>query len=129
MLGLIYYLRFILKNKKILREEYNINIDRFFRMWTVVNVPVNKHHNLKTYGYALLDFEIKEYITKLDDFFIRKSVMEIIALKDLHREDSLNALIIIEYKKFNLSNFFFWFYSIMGVSLLTGLIIFLIKII
>lgn len=128
MFGLYYYLRFVIKNKKILKEKYNVNIDRFFRMWTVVNVPEDKHSNIKSYGYLHLDYEVKDFIKKLDDFYMHSGVIEFISLKENTRLDYVNASIVMEYKNKDLANFFFWLYSIGAIAILTGLIILIFKI-
>lgn len=127
----IRYRKFIDNNKNYLMNEFNLKIDRLYRLGTKVSIPERKFEVLVDYQNSQLDIfenlniETKKYISRLDNYLMRKNMFEFVGLYDVDRTDINEVTIIMSYKSLNvvrLANILRIMFLISTLSLFAGII-------
>lgn len=126
------YKKILKKNQKYLFDEYNIKIDRAFRMYTVINLPVNE---IADYDLNINDIQriarpyIEEYTKKIRIYLDSIGINELYDFYEFQKIDKYSYLMVIGYNKFKSNNYFNTLkliYLLLGViGLITTLVIFL----
>lgn len=107
VINFIRYRKFIEKNKDVLKSEFDLKVDRLYRLGSRISIPNNKMEMFKNYNnseldvYKTLDEETRKYISKIDRYFIEKNVTEYIALYSADRTDYNEVTVIMTYKLMN----------------------------
>jgi len=103
----IRYRKLIEKNKDELVNDFDLKIDRLFRLGARISIPDNKYYVLKEYKnseldiYKSLDEEAKKFISKLDKYFIKKNLVEYIGIYSADRVEDNLVILIMSYRLFN----------------------------
>jgi len=111
ILTFIKYRKLIDSNKDELIEQYNIKIDKLYRLGTQVSIPDTKFNVLKEYKNSELDIykslndEVKKYISRLDSFFIKKNLVELVGIYQIERIDENIINIILSYRLIDIVKF------------------------
>lgn len=126
------YKKILKKNQKYLFDEYNIKIDRAFRMYTVINLPVNE---IADYDLNINDIQriarpyIEEYTKKIRIYLDSIGINELYDFYEFQKIDKYSYLMVIGYNKFKSNNYFNTLkviYLLLGIiGLITTLVIFL----
>lgn len=111
-LYLLRYIKLLKKNKdsllqsKINNNPSGIRYDWLYRLYTVLNLPLNDELNIKKYGYYYIDNMVKNHIAKMNDFFLKLGLLEYIRLdtKNIIQIDDYNVKIVLRFKYLNLKN-------------------------
>jgi len=93
----LFYKRSIKESSNILNENFDLRIDRVYRLYTVINLP----DDTKTYGKPLTDKYIKEYITKVDNYFLTIGMSELIGVFKVEKVDVNSYLVVFGYSLAN----------------------------
>jgi hypothetical protein len=107
IINYIKYRKFIEQNKDYLTNEFNIKIDRLYRLGSRVSIPERRYEILLNYKnsqldiFKNLDLETKKYISKLDRYFMQKNMSEFVGILNAERTDVNEVTVIISYKFFN----------------------------
>jgi len=107
ILNYIRYRNLIDDNREELEKDFDIKIDKLYRLGTRVSLSKNKFDVLKDYKnseldiYKHLDDEVKRIITKLDKFFMKKNLVEYIGIFSIERIDINLVEVILSYRLFN----------------------------
>lgn len=107
IINYIKYRKFIEQNKNYLSSEFNIKIDRLYRLGSRVSIPERRYEILLNYKNSQLDIfknldeETKKYISKLDRYFMQKNMSEFVGIYNAERTDINEVTVIISYKFFN----------------------------
>lgn len=108
IINYIRYRNFIKQNEKFLINEFNIKIDRLYRLGAKISIPERRYEVLINYKNSQLDIfknldeETKKFIYRLDKFFMQKNISEIIGIYNAERTGVNEVTIIISYKLFNI---------------------------
>jgi len=111
IINYIKYRKFIEENREYLINEFNIKIDRLYRLGSRISIPDNRYQVLMNYKnsqldvYKNLDEETKKFINRLDRFFMKMNVNELFGLYSADRTDVNEVIVIISYKKLNIVKF------------------------
>jgi hypothetical protein len=116
------------KNKVELRSKFFIRIDNARRLYTVINVPeelIGEAYSLKKSDIdRISQTYIQEYTKDLAKFLNEKGLNELYEVYEIKKVDKYSYLVIIGFSGFKSTIFFNWFYyAILPVSILSGIII------
>ena len=116
------------KNKVELRSKFFIRIDNARRLYTVVNIPeelIGEAYSLKKSDIdRISQTYIQEYTKDLAKFLNEKGFSELYEVYEIKKVDTYSYLVIIGFSGFKSTIFFNWFYyAIIPVSILFGIII------
>ena len=116
------------KNKVELRSKFFIRIDNARRLYTVVNIPeelIGEAYSLKKSDIdRISQTYIQEYTKDLAKFLNEKGFSELYEVYEIKKVDKYSYLVIIGFSGFKSTIFFNWFYyAIIPVSILFGIII------
>lgn len=137
-LYLFRYIRLLKKNKKVLSESrinnnpnpLGIQYDWIYRLYTVLNLPLDDKDNIEKYGYYYVDNMVKNHIYSLNDFLFELGILEYVVLDtdNIVQIDNFNIRIVLKFKYLNLK---FWarFLIFLVLLFIIGLIALLIVII
>lgn len=93
------YRRIIKRNKARINGQFNLRIDRIYRLYTVLNLP----EDAQTYGKDLTETYIKKYLSELDKYFKEVLLSEIVGITKMEKIDGQNYLIVFSYAGFDTS--------------------------
>lgn len=125
--GYFRYRETIENNLEVLQSRFGLKYDRLYgRLYTVIGIPIDQQKVLNTYGYQYLDNEVKKYISTIERYFYDINLFETIAISKIERLDDVNVLIVMRYR-FIRHQRWFYFLTGFGMSLILGVLIFLIS--
>jgi hypothetical protein len=125
------YRKAIRKIEKQLEREFNIRIDRAYRIYTVLNVPselIEEPYNLRKGDINTLSQNfIKEYSSRLSKFLDSNGLYELYDFYNVEKVDKYSYLLIFGFSLFNSQKVFrniylYWIPSIVIISILTILL-------
>jgi len=116
------------KNKIELRSKFFIRIDNARRLYTVINVPeelIGEAYSLKKSDIdRISQTYIQEYTKDLAKYLNEKGLSELYEVYEIKKVDKYSYLVIIGFSGFKSTIFFNWFYyAILPVGILSGIII------
>ncbi len=116
------------KNKVELRSKFFIRIDNARRLYTVINVPeelIGEAYSLKKSDVdRISQTYIQEYTKDLAKYLNEKGLSELYEVYEIKKVDKYSYLVIIGFSGFKSTIFFNWFYyAVLPVSILSGIII------
>jgi hypothetical protein len=116
------------KNKVELRSKFFIRIDNARRLYTVINIPeelIGEAYSLKKSDIdRISQTYIQEYTKDLAKYLNEKGLSELYEVYEIKKVDKYSYLVIIGFSGFKSTIFFNWFYyAILPVSILSGIII------
>ena len=76
----------------------DMNYDRVYRFYTVLNLPPETTENIQKYGYHYMDNETKKFIRELNLQFQKYGLLELVGLSKADQIGPTNILVVIEYK-------------------------------
>jgi len=77
----------------------DMNFDRVYRFYTVLNLPPNTTENIQKYGYRYMDNESKKFLSELNKQFQKYGLFELVGLTRLDQiYDGTSILVVVEYK-------------------------------
>lgn len=76
----------------------SIEIDKVYRIHTVVNIPENNIKNLQAYGYYFLDNEVKKFIQELNKLLKKYGLFELVGISKADQISINSVWIIVEFK-------------------------------
>jgi len=128
ILNYIRYRKLIDLNREELEKDFDIKVDKIYRLGTRVSLPENKYTVLKEYKnseldiYKNLDEEVKRTITRLDRYFMQKNLVEYVGIFNVDRVDVNLVIVILSYRLFNVvkvinGNRIFSIFSFLGLSI------------
>jgi len=138
------YIKILKQNKKLLKDNHEINFDWIYRMYKVYTIPPDELENIKQFGVKYFDELLKKEISKIDKTFINIGLGEFVALMDVVELNSTQFGLAFRFKYFNTAKAFstlLWllftvFFGLIGfavgcylgltIGLISTLIIFLI---
>lgn len=114
LIYLIKYIRLLKKNKdklsnsRINNNANGIRYDWLYRLYTVLNLPIDDEENVKRYGYYYIDNMVKNHIAKMNEFFLQLGILEYIRIdtKNVVQIDNFNIKIVLRFKWMNLKTIF-----------------------
>ena len=94
------------QNQVLLEGDYNIRIDKAFRMYTVLNIPeelFGEPYNIRTGDIdTISQTYLRDYIRKLSDFLNSKGLSELYDFYEpVKRVEKYSYLIVLGFKPFN----------------------------
>jgi hypothetical protein len=110
-LNYIRYRKLIEKNRDELVKDFDIKIDRLFRLGSRVSLPESRYRILREYKnpeldiYKSLDEEAKKVIYKLDRYFMQKNLVEYIGIYSAERVQENLVILIMSYRLFDVVKF------------------------
>jgi len=130
---LYFFWRRILKDsKENLEKNYSTKIDKVFRLYSVINIPIegiDEPYRLRTRDIEIFSEKyIREYTQKISGFLNSVGLSELYDLYEIKKVDKFSFLVIIGYKFFNTEKVArnFWFKILpIFIVLITSLIILL----
>ncbi len=116
------------KNKVELRSKFFIRIDNARRLYTVINIPeelIGEAYSLKKSDIdRISQTYIQEYTKDLAKYLNEKGLSELYEVYEIKKVDKYSYLVIIGFSGFKSTIFFNWFYyAVLPVSILSGIII------
>lgn len=76
----------------------DMNFDRVYRFYTVLNLPPDTAENIQRYGYHYMDNETKKFIKELNTQFKQYGLMELVGLSKADQIGPTNILVVVEFK-------------------------------
>lgn len=127
----IEYKKSLRKNKVQLESEFNIRIDRAFRLYTVLNIPkdlVSEPYNLRKSDIdGISDTYIREYIQSLSTYLNSIDLAELYDFYEaVKKVDKYSYLIIIGFKPFNSVRFNRWIYILLSIVIFLSTLLYFI---
>jgi hypothetical protein len=89
---------FILNTNNFTYKIIDMNYDRVYRFYTVINMPTNTTENIQKYGYRYLDNETKKFIAELNKQFQKYGLLELVGLSKADQINESSVLVVVEYK-------------------------------
>jgi len=116
---------FIENSHKFTYQIKDMNYDRVYRFYTVINFPPNTTENIQKYGYRYMDNETKKFITELNGQFQKYGINELVGLAqaDQIKGAPQSILIVVKFKYLNTTKIArnIILYSILGLLALVGI--------
>ena len=122
------YIKIILNNKSVLNESYKIRYDYIFRLYTVINIPIDlipDAYDLKKSDIDKLSQSyVSDFMVNISSLLYKIGLIELYVVYDLKKVDKYSYLVVIGFKFLRLEKIF---RNILIVSLflLTSLLIYL----
>ena len=95
------YIKIVKQHKAELKRDFNLQFDRIFRLYTVINVP----DETQIYGPdntpRLTEGFIKSWVTTLDKYLFDIGLKEYVEVQEISRIDNVNFLLVLRYKYLN----------------------------
>lgn len=122
------YKKSIKKIEKQLQTDFNMRVDRSYRIYTVLNVPaelIEEPYNLKKSDIDILSQNfIKEYTNQLSRFLNANGLTELYDFYEVEKVEKYSYLLIFGYSLFNSQKFYrnillFWLPSIVVYTIVT----------
>ncbi len=114
-LYLIRYARLLKKNKKILTDcrinnnpnPLGIQYDWIYRLYTVLNLPLEDKENMDKYGYYYIDNMVKTHVVEINNFLFELGILEYVDIDSeyIQQIDDFNIRIVLKFKYLDLK---FW---------------------
>ena len=128
------YIKLLKQHKNTLldfRIENNpsgIKYDWLYRLYTVLNLPVDDQENIKRYGVYYIDNMVKNHIAKMNEFLFSLGLLEYVRIdtKNVIQIDEFNVKIVLRFKWLNLKVIFRSVVFSLSIILFLALSLFLI---
>lgn len=112
------YRKLILKHRKYLAKQYGFNIDRVYRLWTVIDLSQIPKELEEKFGVdAVVEMEMKKYIHLFNKDIPSLELDELINFYELKPLENNRYGITFGYKLYNNALLFVWFISILILAL------------
>lgn len=112
------YKKSLSENKDYLNNNFNIRIDRAYRMYTILNVPpslIGEEYSLKTSDINRISEPlIKNYTKDFYAFLIRQGLSEIIKRYDIKKVDKYSYLLVFGFSPFKSH----YYYNIVYIAIM-----------
>jgi len=107
---LSFYIKTIKEHTKDIRNHFiqnsyqttyqikDMNYDRVYRFYTVLNLPPETEENIHKYGYRYLDNETRKFIRELNLQFQKYGLFELVGLSRADQIGPTNILVVVEFK-------------------------------
>lgn len=107
---LLFYIKTIKQHTKDIRNYFiqnsyqttyqikDMNYDRVYRFYTVLNLPPDTAENIQKYGYRYMDNETKKFIKELNLQFQKYGLFELVGLSKADQIGPTNILVVVEFK-------------------------------
>lgn len=122
------YIKIILSNKSVLNESYKIRYDYIFRLYTVINIPIDlipEAYDLKKSDIDKLSQSyVSDFMVNISSLLNKIGLIELYVVYDLKKVDKYSYLVVIGFKFLRLEKIFRNILILLLV-LLTTLIIYL----
>ena len=89
---------FILTPQNYTYQIVDMNYDRLYRFYTVLNLPPNTTENIQKYGYRYMDNETKKFVRELNAQFQQYGLLELVGISKADQINETSILIVVEYK-------------------------------
>jgi len=125
------YRKLVKENQEELLQKFNLRVDEVGRLYTVINLPPQADTYGPKDGPRITASLLKNWLSRLDEFLISKSIKELTAVETMQEIDESNYLLIIRFKFLNMariatiSSFITAF--VVGVTVIATIVIALIK--
>lgn len=106
----------------------DMNYDKVYRFYTVLNLPPETEENVQKYGYRYLDNETRKFIRELNEQFKKYGLFELVGLSKADQIGPTNILVVVEFKLLKTAKIarnIIWSSLILFLAGITALIIFL----
>jgi len=117
-----------LLNSRINNNSNGIKYDWVYRLYTVLNLPVDDQENIKRYGIYYIDNMVKNHIAKMNEFLFSLGLLEYVRIdtQNVIQIDEFNVKIVLRFKWLNLKGLFrFVLFGIPIIILLVLLLLFI----
>ena len=114
-LYLIRYVRLLKNNKKVLTDcrinnnpnPLGIQYDWIYRLYTVLNLPLDDEVNMDKYGYYYVDNMVRAHVSEISSFLLELGILEYVTLdtENIQQIDQYNIRIVLKFKYLDLK---FW---------------------
>jgi len=97
-----------LLNSRINGNTVGIRYDWLFRLYTVLNLPLNDDDNMKKYGYYYINNMVKNHIAQMNEFLLHLGLLEYLRIdtNNVVQIDEYNVKIVLRFKWINLKLLF-----------------------
>jgi hypothetical protein len=79
---LFIYIRIIKKNRELLKQKHDLNIDWVWRLYTTYTIPELEIDTIKDYGTKYLDQLIQKEVHKIDETFMKIQLSELVGFME-----------------------------------------------
>jgi hypothetical protein len=76
----------------------DMDYDKVYRFYTVLNFPENTTKNIQKYGYTYMDNETRKFIKELNIQFQKYGLFELVGLSKADQIGERSIHIVVEYK-------------------------------
>lgn len=125
------YIKIIKKFRQEITNQFNLRIDKSYRLYTVINIPkdyIEEPYTLRKSDYdTISESLIKDFTNKLSFFLNSKGLNELYDIYDITRIDNNSYLLIYGFSLFKSNKVIFNFYKFIGFFILLSTIFILFK--
>lgn len=104
------YIKIILSNKSVLNESYKIRYDYIFRLYTVINIPIDlipEAYDLKKSDIDKLSQSyVSDFMVNISSLLNKIGLIELYVVYDLRKVDKYSYLVVIGFKFLRLEKIF-----------------------
>ena len=104
------YIKIILNNKSVLNESYKIRYDYIFRLYTVINIPIDlipDAYDLKKSDIDKLSQSyVSDFMVNISSLLNKIGLIELYVVYDLKKVDKYSYLVVIGFKFLKLEKLF-----------------------
>lgn len=104
------YIKIIINNKSVLNESYKIRYDYIFRLYTVINIPIDlipEAYDLKKSDIDKLSQSyVSDFMVNISSLLNKIGLIELYVVYDLKKVDKYSYLVVIGFKFLRLEKIF-----------------------
>lgn len=89
---------FIENSNNFTYKIIDMDYDRVYRFYTVINMSPNTVENIQKYGYRYLDNETKKFISELNKQFQKYGLLELVGLEKADQINDNSVLVVVRYR-------------------------------
>jgi len=89
---------FIQNSNNFTYKIVDMNYDRVYRFYTVINMPPNTVENIQKYGYRYLDNETEKFVSELHKQFQKYGLLELVGLERADQINDTSVLVVVRYR-------------------------------
>jgi len=89
---------FIENSNNFTYKIIDMDYDRVYRFYTVINMSPNTVENIQKYGYRYLDNETEKFISELNKQFQKYGLLELVGLEKADQINDNSVLVVVRYR-------------------------------
>ena len=92
------YKKTVKAHKSELKSNFNLEVDRLQRIWTVISIPQENAQDVKKYGHKYIDNEVENFIKETDKYFRQINIVEFIKIENIEILNPLEVGVVFSFK-------------------------------